>query len=219
MVRGRLLWSNAPMVPDDTDRPPVPSPSPAAEQPGEKPPEKPDFEARARSFSVDVSNGLEEGLRTLKERASQYVKKGAYTKVRIKFRGRELATLPLTVLLAAEAATFLGGGGILRLLVVNALGRTFLDVEFINEADTVVAAGKQRLLDGDLDEALARFREAIAMDGAHPGAQLNLGIAMKLKGDRAGAQAAFEKSASLDPDGDTGKEARRQLEALKARSG
>ncbi len=88
----------------------------------------------------------------------------------------------------------------------------------INDADQVVQAGKERLLDGELDDALARFREAVAMDPGHAGAQLNLGVALKLKGQREEAIAAFEQAASLDPDGDTGKEARRQLEAMKSRA-
>lgn len=175
--------------------------------------------ARVKSFSVDLSNGVEDALKKIQEQARHLVKKGQHTKVRVKFRGKELATFPMSVLLAAEAATFLGGGGFLRFILVNALGRTFLDVEMINEADTVVASGKQRLLDGDLDEALARFREAIVMDRDHPAAHLNLGIALKLKGQRDEAQAAFEKAAGLDPDGDTGKEARRQLESLKPKVG
>ena len=182
---------------------------------------KDDGETIPKSFSVDLGGGVDEALRTVTDKARQLLKKGQHTKVRVKFRDRELATMPLSMFVAAEAASFLlaGPAGLVRILAANAVGKVLLDVEFINEADAVVAAGKARLLDGELEEALARFREAIAMDAKHGPAQLNLGIALKLRGDRDGAQAAFEKAAAIDPDGETGREARRQLEVLKSRGG
>lgn len=182
----------------------------------EKAPETP-----PKGFSVDLSGGWEEAFKTVQDKARVLLKKGQHTKVRIKFRDRELATMPLSMLVAAEAASFVlaGPARILHIIAANALGRTLLDVEFVNEADAVVTAGKARLLEGELDEALERFREAIAMDPNHAPAQLNLGIALKLKGQRDDARAAFEKAAQLDPDGEAGREARRQLELLKARGG
>jgi tetratricopeptide (TPR) repeat protein len=168
-----------------------------------------------RNFVVDLGDGFDKAVDTIRERASHYYKKGQHTKVRLKFRGKELATIPLTMLLAVEAGTFLMGAGVVRLLLANVVGRAFLEVEFINEADNHVAAGKERLLDGELDEALTKFQEAIEIDRDHPGAHLNLGVALKLKGQRDEAGAAFEKAVALDPHGDAGKEARRQLEKLR----
>jgi tetratricopeptide (TPR) repeat protein len=193
---------------DQDSRRPIPP------EPGETPePNEP-----PRNFTVDLTDGLDEALKKLRDRASHYYKKGQHTQVRVKFRGREIATLPLTMMVAVEAATFWWAGP-LRLIVANALGKTFLEVEFINEADNIVTAGKQRLLDGELDEALAKFREALEMDRQHAGAYLNLGIAQKLKGEREECLQAFEKAAALDPNGETGKEARRQIEKLKPRAG
>lgn len=188
----------------------------------EDPKDRPDTpdqppEGEPRAFAVDLSQGLEQAFDKVRERAQHYLKRGQHTQVRLKLRGKEIATIPLTALLAAEAATFWFTGP-LRLLLLNALGRTFLDVEFINEADEVVAQGKKRLLEGELEEALTKFREAIAMDGEHAPAHLNLGVALKLKGERADASTAFERAARLDPDGDTGREARRQIELLKSRA-
>lgn len=182
--------------------------------PAESPP--PPGEAK-RSFTVDLSGGVEEALRTLRDKTLHYVKKGQHTQVRIKFRGKEVAKLPLSVMIAAEAATFWWAGP-LRVLLVNVVGRAVLEVELVNEADAVIAAGRARLLDGELDEALERFKEALAMDREHPAAHLNLGIALKLKGQREESAKAFEKAAALDPNGETGKEARRQIELLKSRA-
>lgn len=172
----------------------------------------------ASKFVLDLSQGAEEAIRRLQARAATLAKKGQHVKVRLKFRGREIAYVPLAVLLAAEAATFLGGGGLLRLLVVNALGKTFLDVEFVNEADGVVEAGRAKLLEGELEAALAKFREAISMDAEHAAAHLNLGVALKLQGSREEALAAFDAAARFDPDGDHGREARRQAELLRPRN-
>lgn len=180
-----------------------------------KPAGTPSAEDNQRNFVVDLGDGFDKAIETIRDRAAHYYKKGQHTKVRLKFRGKELATVPLTMLLAVEAGTFLMGAGVVRLLLANVVGRAFLEVEFINEADNHVTAGKERLLDGELDEALAKFREAIDIDRDHPGAYLNLGVALKLKGERDEAQAAFEKAIALDPNGETGKEARRQLEKLR----
>lgn len=187
-------------------------------------PTKPDDETppantSPRAFSIELGAGVDEALRNARERASTFLKKGKHTKVRLKFRGRELATMPLSVFVAAEAAGFLlaGPARLLAMLAANAVGKVLLDVEFINEADGVVAAGKARLLDGELDEAIARFREAIEMDAEHAGAWLNLGIGAKLKGERSDAMTAFEKAAALDSTGDAGREARRQIDLLKSR--
>jgi tetratricopeptide (TPR) repeat protein len=193
-------------LPKDTKAGPTPEAAPP--NPSGEP------ETNERVFKLDLGEGFDEALDKLKDRASHYMKRGQHTQVRIKFRGREVATMPLPMLLAVEAATFIWTGP-LRLIVANALGRTFLEVEFINEADQVVSVGKERLLDGELDEALEKFKEALVMDRDHAGAHLNLGVALKLKGDREGSVAAFEKAVALDPNGDAGKEGRRQLEKMK----
>ena len=48
----------------------------------------------------------------------------------------------------------------------------------------------------------------------NPSAHLNLGVALKLKGDKAGARAALEKARGFDPEGAVGKEAERLLQGL-----
>jgi len=173
--------------------------------------------AEPTAVRIDLEKGIEDGLRKLAEEAQHWLKRGQHTRVRIKFRGRELVTLPLSVLIAAEAAT-LPFAGILRILAVNVVGKAFLDVELINDADAVITRGKELLLEGELDEALAEFQRALAMDPRHANAHLNLGIAQKLKGDRDSARDAFEKAVALDPTGDTGREGRIQLEKLKPRA-
>lgn len=169
---------------------------------------------QAFTFEIDPKR-IEEGLRKLREEAVHWANKGRYTKVRFKFRGKQLLPdMPLAAVAAAEGLTFYWGG-ILRALVVTVAGGSLLQVELVNDADKRVQAGKEALLAGDLDEALALFREALAMDRDNVGAHLNVGVALKLKGDREAALASFERAKALDPEGPLGAEAERLAAPLR----
>ncbi|WNG14068.1 tetratricopeptide repeat protein [Cystobacter fuscus] len=165
-------------------------------------------------FEIDPKR-IEEGLNKLRGEVIHWANKGRYTKVRFKFRGKQLLPdLPIAAVAAAEGLTFYWGG-ILRALIVTVAGGSLLQVELVNDADKRVQAGKEALLAGDLDEALAAFREALAMDRDNGGAHLNVGVALKLKGDREAALAAFERAKALDPEGPLGAEAERLAAPLR----
>jgi Tetratricopeptide repeat len=172
------------------------------------PPSEPIEGGRAFPLEIDPKR-VEESLRKLSGELRHWANKGRYTKVRFKFRGKQLLPdLPVAAVAAAEGLTFYWGG-ILRALIFNVAGTSLLQVELVNDADKRVQAGKEALLSGDVDEALTLFREALSMDRDNPGAHLNLGVALKLKGDRAAALEAFERAKSLDPEGPIGTEAER----------
>lgn len=165
-------------------------------------------------FEIDPKR-LEESLGKLRDELVHWTNKGRYTKVRFKFRGKQLLPdLPIAAVVAAEGLTFYWGG-ILRALVFTVAGGSLLQVELVNDADKRVQAGKEALLAGDLDEALALFREALAMDRDNVSAHLNVGVALKLKGDRVGALASFERAKMLDPEGPLGAEAERLAAPLR----
>ncbi len=165
-------------------------------------------------FEIDPKR-IEEGLRKLREEVVHWANKGRYTKVRFKFRGKQLLPdLPIAAVAAAEGLTFYWGG-ILRALVFTVAGGSLLQVELVNDADKQVQAGKEALLAGDLDEALALFHQALAMDRDNIGAHLNVGVALKLKGDKTAALAAFERARALDPEGPLGAEAERLAAPLR----
>src|SRR5215470_6525559 len=167
------------------------------------------------TLPVDVQPGaVDEAMRKVTETLRQWANAGRYTKVRFKFRGKPLLPdLPLAAVVAAEGLTFYWTG-ILRALLVNVAGRSVLDVELVNDSEGHVQKGKEELLSGEVDRALAEFRTALAKQHDNPRAHLNLGIAFKLKGDRAAARAALEKARSFDVDGPVGKEAERLLQGL-----
>jgi len=163
-------------------------------------------------MSVEVEPArVEETLARIREELSHWAKKGRHTKVRFKLRGKQLLPdIPLAAVVAGEALTFYWGG-LLRALVVNFAGNALFKVELVNDSEKKVATGKEQLLLGELDRALALFGEAVEMDRDNASAHLNMGIALKLKGDRAAARTALEKAKSLDPHGAFGSEAERIL--------
>jgi tetratricopeptide (TPR) repeat protein len=164
-------------------------------------------------FEIDPKK-VEESLKKFRDQIIQLTKKGRYTKVRFKFRGKQLLPdLPLAAVVAVEGATFYWTG-LLRMLVFNLAGRAVIDVELVNDSEKRITAGKEALLSGDLDVALASFREALEMDPENPLVHLNLGVAYKLKGQKEVARLALQNAKKLDPQGPTGSEADRLLSTL-----
>ena len=134
--------------------------------------------------------------------------------MRFKFRGKQLLPdIPLAAVVAVEGATFYWAG-LLRVLVFTLAGRAVIDVELVNDSEKKLVLGKEALLSGDLDEALALFREAADMDTESPAVHLNLGIALKLKGEHPMARTALERARDLDPRAPTAHEAERLLKTL-----
>lgn len=168
-----------------------------------------------RPFPLEIdTRQLEASLKSARDELVHWANKGRYTKVRIKFRGKQvLPDLPLAAVVAAEGLSFYLAGP-LRALAMTAAGGALLKLELINDSEKVVDEGKQAILSGELDQAISLFRRAISMDRDNAGAQLNLGVALKLKGDREGARQALEKARTLDPKGSIGAEAERVLSSL-----
>ena len=166
-----------------------------------------------KKMAVDVSEGLDGAFSRVSEQARDLMAKGQHTRVRIKFRGKQIAELPIAVVAAAEVASFWWFGP-LRVVIGHVVGKAVLDVEFVSNADSHVAEGKKWLADGELEKAQAEFDKALAMDRRCAGALLGKGIALKLRGDRAAAREWFEKAEEADPRGDAGREARRHLDNL-----
>ncbi len=161
-------------------------------------------------FEIDPGR-VEESLAKLKDQIVEWAKKGRYTKVRFKFRGKQLLPdMPLAAVAAVEGLTFYWTG-LLRALVFNLAGKTVLDVELVNDSEKKLALGKEQLLSGDLDLALALFREARDMDIDNANVHLNLGVALKLKGELLASRASLERAVKLDSQGPIGAEAERVL--------
>jgi tetratricopeptide (TPR) repeat protein len=170
--------------------------------------------------TVDVEPGrIEEMLRTLRTELGALANKGRYTRVRFKFRGKQLLPdLPLAAVVAAEGLTFYWAG-ILRALLVNVTGKSVFSVELVNDSARFVEAGKAELIAGELDRAIESFRTALRMERDNPRAHLHLGAALRLKGDLAHAREALERARALDPHGEVGREAAELLGRLDSPGG
>ena len=165
-------------------------------------------------FDIDP-DAIEASLERLRENVVPWARKGRYTKVRFKFRGKQLLPdIPLAAVVAAEGLTFYWTG-ILRALIFNVVGRNVIDVELVNDAEGRIALGKEKLLVGELDEALALFLEAREMDARSATVQLNCGIAFKLKGQKDDARTALELARKLGAEGPVAQEAERLLQSLR----
>jgi tetratricopeptide (TPR) repeat protein len=178
------------------------------------PPPEPKESGTTLPFEIDPEK-LEASLNKLKEQVVVWAKRGRYTKVRFKFRGKQLLPdMPLAAVAAVEGATFYWAG-LLRLLVFNLAGRTLIEVELVNDSEKRIMQGKEALLSGDLEEALKCFEDALDMDSENPAVHLNLGVAHKLAGDHASAKGALERASELDPKGPIGMEAERLIKTLR----
>lgn len=104
-------------------------------------------------FEIDPRK-VEESLQKLKSQVVTLAKKGRYTKVRFKFRGKQLLPdIPLAAVVAVEGATFYWAGA-LRALLFTVAGRALVEVELVNDSEKKLADGKAALLSGELEEAL-----------------------------------------------------------------
>jgi tetratricopeptide (TPR) repeat protein len=176
---------------------------PAAEKAGET----------AKRVAVDLSEGLEGALAKISAQARDLMAKGQHTRVRVKFRGKQIAEIPIAVVAAAEVASFWWFGP-LRVVLGHVVGKAVLDVEFVSNADQHVAQGRRWLQEGEMEKALTEFDKALSIDRRHAGAHLGRGIALKLRGDKAAAREAFQKAEECDPRSEAGREARRHLDNL-----
>jgi tetratricopeptide (TPR) repeat protein len=178
-------------------------------------PSRPPSESADGARTVDVEPGrIEEMLSRLRSELGALANKGRYTRVRFKFRGKQLLPdLPLAAVIAAEGLTFYWAG-ILRTLLVNVAGKSVLSVELVNDSARFVEEGKAELLAGEIDRAVEAFRTALRMERDNPRAHLHLGAALRLKGDLAGAREALERACALDPKGQVGREATEQLRRM-----
>src|SRR2546422_1335365 len=167
----------------------------------------------AEKMAVDVTEGLDEAFSKVSQQARDLMAKGQHTRVRIKFRGKQIAELPIAAVAAAEVATFWWFGP-LRVVLGHVVGRAVLDVEFVSNADHHVAEGRRWLQEGEMEKALTEFDKALSIDRRHAGAHLGRGIALKLRRDKASARDAFREAEHCDPRSEAGREARRHLDNL-----
>ena len=140
-----------------------------------------DEEERGFQFEVDPDR-IEESIRRLRDRLRASFTAGRYTKVRLSYRGKPLGPeIPLAVFLAGEGVAFWLTGPLAALLV-NLGAKAVLDVEFIHQADELVREGLSLYLDGEVEAAEAKYREALERRDDDPSALYNLAVLLRVQG-------------------------------------
>lgn len=153
------------------------------------------------SFRVRIDpEAIEETLEGIRERARAAFSDGRYTKVRLSYRGKQLLPdIPLAVFLATEGVAFWLVSP-LPALLVNLGAKALLDVEFIHAADELVREGIALYMDGEVEQAEAKYRQAIERRPDNPTAHYNLGTLLRVTGRVDEARAALQQAA-MGPEG------------------
>ncbi len=165
---------------------------------------------RGFSFEIDPER-IDETLEKLRNRVRESFVAGRFTKVRLSYRGRPIAPdIPLAVFLAGEGVAFWLLTPLAALLV-NLGAKAILDVEFVHEADELVQEGLAAYLEGELDVAERKYREALDRRPDDPSALYNLGTLLRVTGRKDEAKELLRKAA-MGPEGNP--DVKRAAEAL-----
>lgn len=153
-------------------------------------------------WEVDPDD-LDTSLQELGEKLRRVYDQGRYTKVRMKFRGKQIVPdIPIGVLIAGEAASFWLIGPLRA--IVFALGvKSFVDVELVHEASSRVREGIDLYMDGEVERAEEKYREALRMKPGATAALYNLGVLLRVTGRKDEAIDCFKQAAEDEehPDG------------------
>jgi len=152
-----------------------------------------------RSLNIEVNpDEMEESFENLKKQVKKVAAEGKYTKVRLKYQGKQIGPdIPLTVFLAAEIFSGVYGG-ILRTIIINLGVRSVLEVEFIHAASEVLEKGKQYYSEGEVEKAEELYRQALEMKEDDPYAHFHLAVLLRVSGRKAEALEHFMIVASVE---------------------
>ncbi len=160
-----------------------------------------------------ADDGIDAAFDAIRAQAAEMMEKGKSARVRIKLKERELTEVPLAALATAEAVS-LWWFGPLRMVLGHIVGRALIDLEIVSSADPHVSSGRSFLASGDVDDAIKSFDQAIEADHTNAKAHFYRGVAMKMRGDKAGAKSSFQRAEECDARGETGAQAKKLSEKL-----
>jgi tetratricopeptide (TPR) repeat protein len=139
---------------------------------------------------------IERSLADLRERLRKLLDQSRYTKVRFRWKGKQLLPdLPVATVVAAEGITLLLGGP-LQFLIVNLGVKAFIEVELIHESAERVAEGVEFFQRGEVELAEAKYREALRMNPDDTAGYYHLGVLLRVTGRRDEAVECLERAAA-----------------------
>lgn len=161
-------------------------------------------------FRVDIDpDAIDDSLREMGAKVRSLYDQGRYTKVRVSYKGKQIGPdIPMAVFLAGEVASFWWAGP-MRAIVLNLGVRSFIEVELVHEADGVVREGVDLYMQGEIEAAEARYREALRMRPGDTAALYNLGVLLRVTGRLPEAREVLTQAAADEqhPDGARAREA------------
>ena len=141
---------------------------------------------------------IDKSFKNIQDQVKKVAADGRYTKVRVKYSGKQLGPdIPLGIFLAAEAATF-WYAGLIRALVVNFGARSFIDIEFVHEGTEKVSEGRDLYADGEIEAAEQCYKEALKIRPDDPYAHYHLGVLLRVSGRKDEAIVHLSKAAHAD---------------------
>ena len=171
----------------------------------------------SENMSVEIDpDKMDESLENLGDKLRQIYDQGRYTKIRLKFRGKQIGPdIPLGLVVAGEVATVFWTGPLV--LVVTNLGiKAVIDIEIVHEASNKVREGLDYWQDGEVELAEAKYREALRMKPGDTAAHYNLGVVCRVTGRKEEAREHF-LAAAEDEEHDDGRRAREALGRMEKR--
>lgn len=169
------------------------------------------FERFRFEFDPDA---IDDSIREFGAKVRGLYDQGRYTKVRVSYKGKQLGPdIPMAMFLAGEVASFWWAGP-MRAIVLNLGVRSVIEVELVHEADGVVREGVELYMQGEVEAAEARYREALRMKPADTAALYNLGVLLRVTGRPAEAIDCFTRAGKDEQHAD-GARAREALGRMK----
>ena len=154
-------------------------------------------------FRIEIDpQKVDEAVQTIRERirsSSAWVQSsvahGRYVKVRLSYKGKPIGPdIPLAMFLAGEGLAFLVISPLVA-VVVNLGAKALLEVEFIHEADQLVEEGLSAYLDGEVERAEQKYRDALKRRPDDPAALYNLGTLLRVTGRKEEAITTLRRAA------------------------
>jgi tetratricopeptide (TPR) repeat protein len=130
----------------------------------------------------EASRRLREVVEEARVRLGESVEAGRYTRVRLSYKGKQLGPdLPLSAFLAGQGLALMALGPLWALLG-NLGAKAVLEVEFLHEADELVAKGNEAYMHGELESAEALYRDALLRRADDPAALVHLAVLLRVSG-------------------------------------
>jgi tetratricopeptide (TPR) repeat protein len=148
----------------------------------------------------EASKRLREVVEEVRTRVGEGVESGRYTRVRLSYKGQQVGPdIPLSAFVAGQGLALMALGPLWALLG-NLGAKAFLEVEFLHEADELIAKGNHAYMHGELEVAEVNYRDALVRRPDDPAALVHLAVLLRVTGRNDEALRCLRRAA-MGPEG------------------